>query len=104
MQKLRSRNPDAGYATDFVKLIDRILPQMMEKGIKVIANAGGVNPHACKDALLEVARKHGVKGLKVAVVEGDDILGRLDNIMADGESFKNMDTGADLSDVRATVS
>jgi hypothetical protein len=104
MQKLRSRNPNAGYATDFVKLIDRILPQMMEKGIKVIANAGGVNPHACKDALLEVARKHGVKGLKVAVVEGDDILGRLDDIMADGESFKNMDTGADLSDVRATVS
>lgn len=104
MQKLRSRNPNAGYATDFVKLIDRILPQMMEKGIKVIANAGGVNPHACKDALLEVALKHGVTGLKVAVVEGDDILGRLDEIMADGESFKNMDTGADLSDVRATVS
>lgn len=104
MQKLRSRNPDAGYATDFVRLIDRILPQMMDKGIKVIANAGGVNPHACKDALLEVAKRHGIKGLKVAVVEGDDILERLDAIMADGEGLANMDTGAALSTVRDTVS
>ena len=61
MQKLRSRDPKAGYATDFVRLIDRILPQIVEKDIKVIANAGGVNPHACKDALLEVIAKHGVQ-------------------------------------------
>jgi len=104
MQKLRSRDPSKGYATDFVRLIDRILPQMMERDIKVIANAGGVNPHACKDALLEVAAKHGVKGLKIAVVEGDDILHRLDDLMAGGEGFANMDTGADLSGVRDTVS
>ena len=104
MQKLRSRDPSKGYATDFVKLIDRILPAMMEKGIKVIANAGGVNPHACKDALLAVAKKHGIQGLKVAVVEGDDILADLDTILAAGEELRNMDTGAKLSEVRATVS
>lgn len=104
MQKLRSRDPSKGYATDFVKLIDRILPTMMQKDIKVIANAGGVNPHACKDALLEVAKKHGISGLKVAVVEGDDILADLDSIMAKGEKFKNMDTGASLDEVRDTVS
>ena len=103
MQKLRSRKPDAGYATDFVALIDRVLPELMEKGVKVVANAGGVNPHACKDALLEVARKHGVTGLKVAVVEGDDILTDLDRLMADGEGFENLDTGAPLSAVRDRV-
>ncbi|MDG2143260.1 MAG: acyclic terpene utilization AtuA family protein, partial [Planctomycetota bacterium] len=54
MQKLRQRDPNAGYATDFVTLIDRVLPELLEKGTRVIANAGGVNPHACKDALLEV--------------------------------------------------
>ena len=53
MQKLRARDPSKGYATDFVALIDRILPQLVEKDIRVIANAGGVNPHACKDAVLE---------------------------------------------------
>ncbi|MFT5288699.1 MAG: hypothetical protein ACI82F_000756 [Planctomycetota bacterium] len=104
MQKQRSRRPDAGYATDFVRLIDRILPRMREKGIRVIANAGGVNPHACKDALLEVIAKHGVKGVRIAVVEGDDILGDLDNLLASGEAMANMDTGDSLSNVRAKVS
>ena len=104
MQKLRSRNPDAGYATDFVRLIDRILPELVEKNIKVIANAGGVNPHACKDALLEVFEKHGVRGFKVAIVEGDDVLDQLDDLMAQGETLSNMDTGAPLAGVRDSVS
>lgn len=103
MQKLKSRDPSKGYATDFVTMIDRILPQMMEKGVKVIANAGGVNPEACKAAVLEVARKHGIEGLKVAVVEGDDIYHSLDDLMAAGESFSNMDTGEPLSTVRERV-
>ena len=103
MQKLKSRRPEMGYATDFVALIDRVAPQLVEKDIKVIANAGGVNPHACKDAVLAVLAKHGFTGVKVAVVEGDDILGDLDDLMAKGEEFKNMDTGAPLSSVRDTV-
>jgi len=103
MQKLRSRDPAKGYATDFVRLIDRILPELVEKDIKVVANAGGVNPHACKDAVLEVIAKHGQKGVKVAVVEGDDVLDRLDELMAAGEAFENMDTGRPLSAVRDRV-
>ncbi|MEL6908307.1 MAG: acyclic terpene utilization AtuA family protein, partial [Planctomycetota bacterium] len=46
MQKLKSRDPSKGYATDFVAMVDRILPKAVEKGVKIIANAGGVNPHA----------------------------------------------------------
>ncbi|MDZ4771613.1 MAG: acyclic terpene utilization AtuA family protein [Planctomycetota bacterium] len=103
MQKLRSRNPQAGYATDFVKLIDRILPQLVEKNIKVVANAGGVNPTACMDAVMAVVKKHGFKGVTVGIVEGDDILSRLDELMANGERFANMDTGAALSTVRKDV-
>lgn len=104
MQKLRARDPSKGYATDFVRLIDRVLPELIEKDVKIIANAGGVNPEACKDAVLEVIRKHGVKGVKVAIVEGDDILGDLDQLLADGEQFLNMDTGEPLSTVRDSVS
>jgi hypothetical protein len=103
MQKLRSRRPDAGYATDFVTLLDRIAPRARAKGIKIIANAGGVNPRACKDAVLKVLAKHGLKGVRVAVIEGDDILGRLDELIASGEPLKNMDTGAPLTSVRPRV-
>ena len=103
MQKLRSRKPEMGYATDFVKLIERVLPDLVEKDIKVVANAGGVNPHACKDAVMKVVEAQGFKGMKVAVVEGDDILENLDDLMQGGEEFKNMDTGEPLSTVRDRV-
>ena len=103
LQKLRARDPSQGYATDFVRLVDRILPKLVERDIKVVANAGGVNPHACKDAVLEVARKRGFTGVKVAVVEGDDILPRLDELLASGEELRNMDTGEPLSTVRDRV-
>lgn len=104
MQKLRSRKPEAGYATDFVRMLDRLAPEIHAKGVKVIANAGGVNPHACKDAVLATLEKHGLRGkLKVAVVEGDDVLERLDELLAAGEAFANMDTGEPLSSVRDAV-
>lgn len=103
MQKLKSRDPSKGYATDFVRLIDRVLPELVEKGTRVVANAGGVNPRACMEAVLAVCEKHGIQGVKVAIVEGDDVLEDLDGLMAAGEAFENMDTGAPLSSVRDRV-
>ncbi|MEO6709166.1 MAG: acyclic terpene utilization AtuA family protein [Planctomycetota bacterium] len=104
LQKQRARDPKAGYATDFVRMIGRVLPEVVAKNIKIVANAGGVNPIACKDAVLEVMAKAGVRGVKVAVVEGDDIFARLDELAAEGEQLANMDTGAPLSSVRERVS
>lgn len=104
LQKQRLRDPSKGFATDFVKMIERTAPDLVAKGIKVIANAGGVNPMACKDATLAVLRARGFKGVKVAVVEGDDIYGSLDHLLASGETLANMDSGAPLSGVRARVS
>jgi len=103
MQKQRSRDPRSGYATDFVRLIERVLPQLLEKNVKVVANAGGVNPHACKDAILAVIGKSGASGVKVAVVEGDDILESLDGFLAAGERFENLDTRQPLSEIRDRV-
>lgn len=103
MQKQRSRDPRAGYATDFVQLIERVLPELVEKNVKVVANAGGVNPHACKDALLAVIGKNGASGVKVAVVEGDDILERLDGLLQQGELLENLDTKQPLAAVRDRV-
>src|SRR5436853_3733053 len=77
MQKQKSRDPNAGYARDFIPLMERILPDIASKRIRVTSNAGGVNPRACAGALLEVARKLGLAGkIKVGLVTGDDILDR----------------------------
>ena len=99
MQKLKGRNPKAGYATDFVKMLERTLPQIHDKGIKVIANAGGVNPEACLEAVLELARSQGIRGLKVGIIEGDDILARVPELVAAGHGMQNMDDGRDLAEI-----
>ncbi len=103
MQKLKRRDPTQGYATDFVDLVRRILPAVRERGVRVIANAGGVNPEACRAALVEAAREQGAAGLKIGTVRGDDILDRLDELTAAGVTFDNLDDGRPLSEIRDQV-
>ena len=104
MQKQKSRDPKAGYARDFVPLMERILPDIVEKGIRVTSNAGGVNPRGCAEAVLEVARRLGLSGkVKVGLVAGDDLLDRLDQLIATGHPLSNMETGRPLADIRAQV-
>ena len=104
LQKQKSRDPARGYATDFITQMERILPIIAERGIKVTANAGGVNARGCAMALAEAARQLGLGGkLTIGVVTGDDLLGRLDGLMARGHPLKNLDTGRPLQDVRDRV-
>src|SRR6202167_694518 len=102
LQKQRARDPKAGYARDFVDMIARVLPDLKQRRIRVIANAGGVNPAACKDAVLDVAKRLGIS-VSVATVAGDDIMDRLDSFLARGIELKSMDTGEPLAAVRANV-
>jgi len=104
MQKQKSRDPRLGYARDFVPLMERILPDLAERGIKVTSNAGGVNPRACAEAVRESARKLGLASrVPIGLVSGDDILPRLDELLAKGHALRDLDTGRPLSDVRARV-
>jgi hypothetical protein len=104
MQKQKSRDPSLGYAKDFIPLMERLLPILVERKIKVTANAGGVNPRACAAAVADVARGLGLAGkLKVGVVTGDDLLDRLDGLLARGHELRNLDTGRPLRDVRDRV-
>lgn len=104
MQKQRSRNPALGYAKDFVPLMEQLLPMLVRRGIRVTANAGGVNPAACADAVVQVARGCGLGGrVRVGVVAGDDILERLDDLLARGHPLRNLDTGEPLDAVRDSV-
>jgi hypothetical protein len=104
LQKQRARDPAAGYARDFVTLMERIFTACVERGIRVVTNAGGVNPRACAEALVAVARAAGLGGrARVALVTGDDLMDRLDELLASGHALAHMETGAPLATVRERV-
>jgi len=104
LQKQKERDPKMGYARDFIGAMESVFPAVAERGVKVIANAGGVNPDACADALLVAAEKGGVRGkIRIGVVTGDDILDRIDSLLAEGHLLANMDTGEPLSTIRERV-
>ena len=100
LQKQKLKDGALGYARDLVPLFEKILPVIREKGIRVITNGGGVNPKGCADAILAVAKKIGVRGVKIGVVHGDDILGSLDALGAKGAPLANMESGAALAGIR----
>jgi hypothetical protein len=100
MQKQKLQNPEYGYARDFVDVVSEVLPDIAENGIKVISNAGGVNPEACKEKILEAIQEQGYEDIKVAVVDGDNILDDLDTLIADGHELKNMESGEPITSVK----
>ena len=104
MQKQKSRDPNLGYAKDFVRLMEELLPDLVEKKVKLITNAGGVNPIACMIAVRDIAERKGLKGLRLAAVYGDDILNYLDGMIASGNALKNMETGEDITIIRDRIS
>ncbi len=102
LKRQQLKNPKMGYARDFLTQLETCLPLIVEKNVRVITNAGGINPRELGRKVIELAREKGLD-LKVGVVAGDDIVGRLDELSAGGESFANMETGEDFSGVRDRV-
>jgi hypothetical protein len=98
LQKQKEADAKLGYARDFPPLIGRIAARLKERGVRVIANAGGVNPPSCAREVRRLAPQ-----LKVAVVTGDDIFPRLDELLARGHELRNMETGAPLSAIRGKI-
>ncbi len=104
LQKQKERDPAMGYARDFIGAMESVLEAVVSRGVKVIANAGGVNPEACATAVLAMAASRGVAGkLRVGVITGDNLLPRLDELIAAGHELRNMETGEPLSIVRDRV-
>ena len=104
LQKQKERDPAMGYARDFIGAIESVLSGITERGVKVIANAGGVNPPACAAAVRALASTGATADkLRIAVVTGDDLLGRLDELIASRHQLANMDTGEPLSSIRDRV-
>jgi hypothetical protein len=104
LQKQKERDPNMGYARDFVGAMDSVMDAVAKRGVRVIANAGGVNPPACAAAIRAVAQKRGVSdAVKIGVVTGDDLLPRIDELISSGHALANMETGEPLSTVRDRV-
>ncbi|MGC9971596.1 MAG: acyclic terpene utilization AtuA family protein [Bryobacteraceae bacterium] len=98
LQKQKRKDAALGYARDFPPLVARLAGRIRERGIKVIANAGGVNPVACAHEVRRLAPE-----LKVAVVRGDDVFGRIDELLDRGCEMRNLDNGEPLRKIRDRV-
>lgn len=104
LQRQKLKNPEAGYVPDAVAYTNAMLPLARERGTRLISNGGGVNPRAAAERMAEGARKAGLQGTLIALVEGDDLLGKLDTLLAQGVPLVNMDTGdTDFAAIRDRV-
>jgi hypothetical protein len=101
---LKRRDPNAGYATDFTDVLPRLVPALTSQpGLKIVTNAGGMNPHACGTKTREILTANGLASRKVVVVSGDDLFPRLDELFAAGHPLNHLDTGEPLSTIRDKV-
>jgi hypothetical protein len=92
----RLKKPELGYATDFVAVaMKQVLKDVVEQGIRVVSNAGGVNPQGCADALAALAAEQGV-ALKIAVVTGDDLMPQLPALREAQPPVREIQSGAPL--------
>ena len=93
--------PDGGYAHTFVTQMRDVLGTCLERGIKVVSNAGGLNPEGCATAVAAIAADLGTPA-RIAWIDGDDLLPRFADLVAEGEAFTNLDTGASLAELGIT--
>lgn len=104
LQRQKLKNPKLGYIPDLIPHMRVLMPIAREKGTRIVTNGGGANPRAAAEMVCDVARELGLKGLKVAVIEGDDILPALDDLIASGADLSNLDTGdAQFAGIRNRV-
>ncbi len=102
LQRQRKANADLGYAVDFLDQLAECLPIIVKKNVRVISNAGGINPIGLGRKIIEMARKLGLD-IKVGIVYGDDIVNNLYELTAAGERFTNMETSEDFFAVRSRI-
>jgi hypothetical protein len=102
LSRNQAKTPSAGYARTFVTQMEQVMGTCLDRGIKVITNAGGLNPRACAEATAEVAAKLGLSPT-IAYVEGDNLVERIPELQAAGVDFANMDTGQLLADLGVEI-
>ncbi|BCL84648.1 ABC transporter substrate-binding protein [Ktedonobacteria bacterium brp13] len=99
LQKDRQKDSSLGYTRDITPSMKALLPIAREKGIKILTNAGGINPKGALKEVMHIAKDLGLHGLKIACVTGDDLLDQLDELRAKGISLDHMETGQSIEEV-----
>jgi hypothetical protein len=94
--KARQKDPDAGYARTFLTQLEQVLGTCLDRGIRIVSNAGGLNPAGLAAQIGQLAARLGLAP-KVAYVEGDDLTGRIDELLAGGHDLAHLDTGQPLA-------
>ncbi|TKJ32126.1 acyclic terpene utilization AtuA family protein [Blastococcus sp. CCUG 61487] len=103
LARTRASRPGGGYARTFVRQMEQVMGTCLDRGIKVVANAGGLDPDGCAEAVAEVASTLGLSPT-IAYVNGDDLLPRLDELVAAGVDLAHLDTGEPLGDPSRFIS
>ena len=104
LQRVRLKNAGEGYIPDLIPHMAALLPLARARGTRLVCNGGGVNPRGAAVRVRDLARDKGLLGTRVALVEGDDVLNRLDELVAEGVTLENMDTGdRDFAAIRSRV-
>src|SRR5262245_12655297 len=100
----KQRDPQAGFAGDFLDVLERLTPILQKQPhLKIVTNAGGMNPLACAGKARAILDKAGLTARKIATVSGDDLMPRLDALLAEGHALTNLDSGDALSSIRPRV-
>lgn len=93
LYRMKLRNPKMGYIPDVIPYFKELLPIAKQRGIRLITNGGGANPEEAGEQLVNLGKELGLTGLKVGVVVGDDLTGRIDELREKGIKFPNLETG-----------
>ena len=101
MQKQKIKNPLHGYAKDFVDLVLSNKKNIKKNNIKIITNAGGVNPLECASSIKSKLNDN--YNLKIGVIQGDDIYNIIDDLIESGQEFKNLETGEHINKIRDSI-
>jgi hypothetical protein len=98
--KQKMEKPEAGYAHTFLVQMEQVMGECLDKGVRVVANAGGLNPKGLAEQLKKIAAKLGLSP-KIAYIEGDDLMPRLAELQNQGEPFIHLDKGISLKEAQA---
>ncbi len=98
LQKDKLRDPNLGYARDIEFHAAKLYPITLAKGIKVVTDSGGLNPHSAAKKVQEILHKQGITDAKIAAIDGDDMMAKLEQLKADGLPLTNLDTGSSYAD------
>jgi hypothetical protein len=103
LARTKAKRPNGGFARTFVTQMEQVMGTCLDRGIKVVSNAGGLDPDGCAEAVHEVAERLGLAPT-IAYVEGDDLLPRLDELVAAGVDLAHFETGEPVGDVARFIS